>query len=101
MLWSWCQVEAFVGIGIEAIAGIVGIDVISNGMDYIDIDATRRIHDLDKAIQSNPRIIVNGDTKILIDSQTAEANGVMVISVTGKISLVQFHCSVIRNIDIE
>src|SRR5438067_2967156 len=101
MLRPWRKVETFIGIGIQAIASIVGIDVIGNGMSHVNIDAPSCIHDFDKAVETDPGVVVNGNTEILKDGQAAETNSIVLISVTDKIGFVQFHCPIIGHIDIE
>src|SRR5690242_2350819 len=56
------------------ITNIIWIVIIGNGMDDIDINATNCIYHLHKPVESNPGIIVDGNTKILVDGEATECN---------------------------
>ena len=85
MLWTRSQVETFIGICIPAIARIIWIKIIGNGMKYIDIDTACRINYLNKSIEPYPRIVVDVDAKILVDCGLAQGRPSI------EVDLVQLH----------
>src|SRR5205085_11606588 len=69
-------------------------------MGHINIDASRGIKHLDKAIKPNPRVIVDRNTEILRDGKAAQCDIVMVmIRITVIKCLVQFHHTITGHID--
>jgi len=72
MLWTRSQIETFICICIPAIARVIRIKIIGNGMKYVDIDTACRINYLNKSIEPYPRIVVDVDAKILVDRGLAQ-----------------------------
>src|SRR5260370_23449188 len=71
MVWPRWNIQALVGIDVTGfVADIVWIIVIGDGMQHIDIDASYSVDHLNEAIQAYPRVVVDGDAKILEISKT-------------------------------
>jgi len=82
VLWAWREIETFIGIRVFTVTGIVGVDIISDWMGDIDIDAARRIYYLDETTQTNPGLLVDRSAEVLRDGQAAQSNAAMVLGVT-------------------
>src|SRR5258708_29974316 len=96
MLRSRCQVEPFERVRIVRIGtDIVGIVIVNYRMQHIDIHATYFVDDLHKAIQADPGIVVDRNTKILLDGLTTQ------IDATQTKRLIQLMHPGTRHMDIE
>ena len=72
MLRSGRDVEAFERIGIGFVVDIVRIVIIDNRMGHIDIDPPNGVDDLDKAIQADPGVVVEGGLPLdMVDNSTS------------------------------
>src|SRR5579884_3311756 len=88
MLRPWRDIQPHIGILILASGTIVRVVIIGNRVKGIDIDAIDGIHHFNEPVQPYPSIVVDWNTKILIDCSTTQANAAT------SICLVQLHHAV-------
>ena len=90
------DIQAFVGIDVTGlVADIIRVIVISDGMQRIHVNAAYRVDHFDEAIQPHPCVVVDGNTKILEDRETAERDAAQ------SICFVQLTHAAARFVDIE
>src|SRR6266446_1343664 len=90
------QVEAFVPVDVSSVvAHIIRILIIGDGMNDIDINTVDRVDDLDEPIESNPGIVVDRNTKILVNGLSTQRDAAK------SICLVQLVHPTARHIDPE
>src|SRR5712692_9440623 len=69
MLWPrrYIQTSHCVEISFGGVVSIIRVGIISNWMDNININTVDRVNHFGKSTEANPRIVIDINTKILVD----------------------------------
>src|SRR6266487_2524785 len=105
MLWTRWYISALV-VKVIGCINIVRIGIVCDGMNRIDVNPTCRIDDFNEAIQSNPRIIVDGNSKVFFYRCDTKASCIrercradMLVSPTERKGCIKLTCTIIRDND--